>query len=467
MLPDWTVVGFSGHRNITDEKTAAAGICAALDTLAAKSGPLLAVASVATGSDTLFVEEVARRKIPFFLVLPFPAARFSQDFEPGEWERVAPLLKLASHVEEITGLESDEESYMETGVRIVDQADVVVVVWNGKPSAGLGGTGDVVSYSRDLSKPLHWLNPDTGETLVERFDQLPVHTPAPWNGDSHETVEKHFQALDETASTRAPGVRQLVQWIVLLHLIDSAIGLSARALKLEGIIGNLSVLLEFGVLGTAFLLAFMQHRKHLEWTKNRIEAEICRSFLATWPMRRRITRSPKLAIQGFDRLLRNLRLFQLMDRTPAPPLETARDEYLASRIQNQIVYFASRGEQAKRSYRRLSRIGITCTGTATLLAAVHFVLHLYHVRGPVLALTDFLSILLPIVGAALFSLILTQEHSRRASRYGEMASMLQEAAGQLKAVRTWNGLTRIATDTEEQLLNEAAEWHSFRRFTSH
>jgi hypothetical protein len=77
-----------------------------------------------------------------------------------------------------------------------------------------------------------------------------------------------------------------------------------------------------------------------------------------------------------------------------------------------------------------------------------------------------LSITLPLVSAALLSLILTQEYSRRASRNREMVLMLGEAAERLKAVRTWNGLVRIATETEEGLLNEAVEWHSFSQFVS-
>jgi hypothetical protein len=60
--------------------------------------------------------------------------------------------------------------------------------------------------------------------------------------------------------------------------------------------------------------------------------------------------------------------------------------------------------------------------------------------------------------------MITQDYSRRAVRYGEMASMLEDAAKRLKVVRTWNGLARIAVQTEEALLREIVEWHSFRQF---
>jgi hypothetical protein len=31
-------------------------------------------------------------------------------------------------------------------------------------------------------------------------------------------------------------------------------------------------------------------------------------------------------------------------------------------------------------------------------------------------------------------------------------------------VTTWNSLARVATETEEELLQEVVEWHAFREF---
>ncbi len=61
MLPEWTVVGFSGHRKLAEPKAVAAGIHKAFERLAANGSPLATVSSAASGADTLFVEEVARR----------------------------------------------------------------------------------------------------------------------------------------------------------------------------------------------------------------------------------------------------------------------------------------------------------------------------------------------------------------------------------------------------------------------
>ena len=63
----------------------------------------------------------------------FPQILFQQDFSPADWQRILLLIEKATHVEEVAGEESAEEAYMETGILTADRADVMVVVWDGKP----------------------------------------------------------------------------------------------------------------------------------------------------------------------------------------------------------------------------------------------------------------------------------------------------------------------------------------------
>ncbi len=467
MLPDWTVVGFTGHRSIANPGAVAGQVAIALDDLAATNHNLLVISSIAAGADTLFVNEAARRGIPYLIVLPFPSDRFQLDFAPGEWLARSPLLERASNVEEISGSASDDEAYMDAGVRIVNQADLLVAVWDGTPTSGLGGTADVVGYARDLGKPVLWLNPVSGTATRERFDRLPpVAASPPPIGGPRQAMEDHFRDLDTAASREAPNVRHLLQRIVLLHLLASVLGLTALALHIEGRAGSAIAVVEVALLGTALVLTARHHHAHKEWMRSRIEAELCRSFLATWPLRSRIDRTPRLALRGFERLARNLRLLQLLDRAAGPSLESARRDYLENRVMDQVRYFDRRCREATRAYRGLTRMAMVSTALAALLAAGHLALKLMHVEGPALPATELLSLVLPLVSAALLSLVLTQEHSRRASRYGEMVGLLEDAARRLVAARTWTGLARVATETEEALLNEAVEWQAFRRFAS-
>jgi len=474
MLPEWTVVGFSGHRSLVDPAGITTRIGAVLDELAATHGPLVATSSLAKGADAIFVRAAITRGIPVLLVLPFAPARFQRDFEPDEWGDVQPALAQAAHVEIVHGEESDEEAYMETGVRIVDDADVLVAVWDGKPTNGLGGTGDVVAYARSMGKPVRWLNPNDGRVVMERAEALrpregsaaPSQRPGARTENPRAVVEAHFTELDTEASVRAPKVRHLIQRIVWFQLGASLLALLALTFELRGPWGYVAALAEVGVLGFAFAMIGMHHHRHAEWMKTRLEAEVCRSFLATWAMRGRIGRPPQLAVQGFERITRRLRVMQLLDPAPPPPLDLARAGYLRDRIENQMEYFRRRSEGSRNAYRRLRDLAMIGTAVAAVSAATHVALLFAKVEGPALTGSISLSLVMPLVSAALLSLVLTHEHARRAARYREMVELLQRAAHRLSAVHTWNGLTRVALETEDALLAEAVEWHSYRRFAS-
>ena len=43
----------------------------------------------------------------------------------------------------------------------------MIFVWDGKPAAGIGGTGDVVDYARALGKPLIVIDRASGALVIE------------------------------------------------------------------------------------------------------------------------------------------------------------------------------------------------------------------------------------------------------------------------------------------------------------
>lgn len=458
-----TVIGFAGHRHLKDPDGTRALIAGALDRLAGSHPSLVALSSVAIGADQLFADEALRRRLPFLAVLPFPATRFRQDFAPADWAAAERLLAAATHVDAVDPADSGDGAYMEAGVRVVDLADIVMVVWDGEPGSGPGGTSDVVAYARALERPLLWINPVTGALVPERMEPAP---PSPSDTDGlgpRATVERWFETLDASANRDAPTVRHLLQRVVVLHLVASVAGLAVLALDLEGIIAWGVAAFEVLVLLLAFWLSARRHHSHAHWLRNRIEAEICRSALATWAIRDHMR---MLAVPGYDRLARQLRVLQRLDRTAAPPFEVARSDYLEHRVRHQVGYFGQRATTARGAYRNLTRLAMTCTVLAMLMAGAHLVLAVRHVEGLVTSITEFLSLSLPLASAAIFSLVLTQEYSRRASRYREMVAWLDWEAYRLAAARTWVGLAGTAAEVETALLNEAVEWQGFRRAAS-
>lgn len=456
-----TVVGFSGHRHLSNPEGTRGLIAGALDDLGASSASLVAISSIAIGADQVFASEVLARNIAWFAVLPFPSHRFEQDFSAPDWAAAESLLARASRIEVAEGAADDASAYMEAGVRVVDASDIMMVVWDGTPGRP-GGTADVVAYTRDLGRPLILVDPATGEVSRERLPP-PAQAELADMKPPRAAVEAWFREHDAAANRDAPAVRQLIQRIVMLHLLASVAGLAVLAFHLEGPIAWTAGAFEVAVLGLAFLLAARGHASHSHWLQSRIEAEICRSFLATWPMRDHM---PPIPVHGFDTLVRKLRLLQRLDPAPPPPLASARDAYLDDRVRNQAAYFERAGARAQRSSRLLTRIAMCCTVLAALMGIAHLVLALRHNEGPLASLTVFLSLAFPLASAALFSLVLTQEYSRRSIRYREMATWLGRVERRLGAVRTWQGLVTVAGEIESVLLTEAVEWQDFRRAAS-
>jgi hypothetical protein len=54
---------------------------------------------------------------------------------------------------------TNDEAYLASGKTMVERSDLLIAVWNGKPAAGLGGTGDIVKYAvRQHKRTIH-VNP--------------------------------------------------------------------------------------------------------------------------------------------------------------------------------------------------------------------------------------------------------------------------------------------------------------------
>jgi hypothetical protein len=52
------------------------------------------------------------------------------------------------------------ESHMAASKLMIDAADELYAVWDGKPARGYGGTADVVAYARERGIPVRVIWPD-------------------------------------------------------------------------------------------------------------------------------------------------------------------------------------------------------------------------------------------------------------------------------------------------------------------
>jgi len=143
------VVGVTGHQDIPS--TAVDYIKRALDTEITAIPGLVGVCSLAAGGDQLFAEALLKHGGVLNVVVPCLAyeTAFSREADRAEYAR---LLEKADDVVRLEYPEPSEEAFFAAGMQIVDMADKLIAIWDGRPARGHGGTADVVEYASGHKK---------------------------------------------------------------------------------------------------------------------------------------------------------------------------------------------------------------------------------------------------------------------------------------------------------------------------
>lgn len=155
----WKAVkaGVTGHRNLGDDTTVdwvRARLEDAIDKLCITTG----LTSLAVGTDQLFANVLRSRDVPFTAIIP--SNHYESTFAPDEISQFETLCAAAADLVVLPFSEPSEDAYLEAGKAIVDTADSMIAVWNGKPARGRGGTADIVDYALGRAKRVHHINPE-------------------------------------------------------------------------------------------------------------------------------------------------------------------------------------------------------------------------------------------------------------------------------------------------------------------
>ncbi len=149
-----TRIGVTGHRTIP--AAAQLAVRAGLRALFHGHGDdvhLEALTSLAAGADQLFADIALANGVPVTAVIP------GMDYEAHLGDAATlhayrRILRSCTDQVRLPFEPTHEEAYFAAGRWIVDHADHLVAVWDGRPARGLGGTGDVVEYARRTGVPV-------------------------------------------------------------------------------------------------------------------------------------------------------------------------------------------------------------------------------------------------------------------------------------------------------------------------
>jgi hypothetical protein len=157
----------------------------------APASPVLqAISPLAEGVDRLFAEVAIGLGYELQCPMPFPQAEFERDFlppcslEPDSLERFRSLLAQAERETALARLEMNgdraraSDAYAACGRIVVDQSDVLVVVWDGERRRRRGGTEETIDAARLTGVPIVWMDARAphGWQLVEGGARLPAST---------------------------------------------------------------------------------------------------------------------------------------------------------------------------------------------------------------------------------------------------------------------------------------------------
>jgi hypothetical protein len=161
----------------TDIATFLAHAADALDTarlhhraVFSEEAPLLvAISALAEGSDRLFAKEALRAGWPLEAILPLKRDDYEQDFAtPESKAEFRDLLGRARAVFELEGPATGPDrsvDYETAGTVMLDHCDLLATIWDGRESAGRGGTREIVDGAVRREMPVIWVNSVSPEPL--------------------------------------------------------------------------------------------------------------------------------------------------------------------------------------------------------------------------------------------------------------------------------------------------------------
>jgi hypothetical protein len=126
--------------------------------------PLVVLSSLAEGGDQLVAEEAIRAGVRVVAALPMARAEYARDFsDAAALKRFDALCDAAEVIEVPHRSDSDAPAspegfardvrYAEAGVYVSDHCHLLLAIWDGKPSASLGGTAQIVRYHLSGVRP--------------------------------------------------------------------------------------------------------------------------------------------------------------------------------------------------------------------------------------------------------------------------------------------------------------------------
>ncbi|HVW41175.1 MAG TPA: hypothetical protein VHC18_07480 [Amycolatopsis sp.] len=164
-------IGVTGHANLTAGTSAL--VADEIRGLLRPGPDLVGVTCLAPGADQVFARVVLGLGGRIEVILPAGDYREAV-ITPDDVAEFDDLLGRASSVRTMPYGTSDGEAYMAASEVVLSRSERVLAVWDGAPSAGYGGTADVVAEARRRHLPVTVVWPAGAERVTRAAEpQMP------------------------------------------------------------------------------------------------------------------------------------------------------------------------------------------------------------------------------------------------------------------------------------------------------
>jgi len=151
-------IAITGHRDLPAETKRLIDRAIREQLAAYPSSELIGVSNLADGADQLFAQAVLDAGGQLAVIVP--AVEYRDGLPEAAHATYDLLLSRAASVKRLDRIESTEDAHMEASQAMLDRADRLFAVWDGKPARGYGGTADVVAEARGRGIPVTVIWPE-------------------------------------------------------------------------------------------------------------------------------------------------------------------------------------------------------------------------------------------------------------------------------------------------------------------
>jgi hypothetical protein len=158
---------------------------------------LVCLSPLAEGSDRLLAKVALEQEFALICPLPFARSEYEKDFQSDESRNEFRTLLAGSSVLELDGARGDaqDRSYEAAGRLVVRNCDILIAIWDGKPSKGLGGTADVIRFAVNHGPVVWWIRPDDATDPTWLVDGQDLRKPARQRAECQMALRSYLTRL--------------------------------------------------------------------------------------------------------------------------------------------------------------------------------------------------------------------------------------------------------------------------------